>query len=119
MLNRCLNLKQKTNNVFNLFLLGQHSCGGFMNKNEFVDVVKSKSGLSKKDCKLCLDTILEVITDALKHGDSVTLSNFGKFRVSEIKAKPMYSFVTKKTRIVKARKAPSFRASENLKQVVK
>ncbi len=99
--------------------LGQYSCGGIMNKNEFVDVVKLKSGLTKKDCKLCLDTILDVIKDALKRGDSVTLSNFGKFRVSEIKSKPMYSFVTKKTSIVKARRAPTFRASDNLKLIVK
>ena len=43
-----------------------------MNKNEFVNAVYSKSGLTKKDCKLCLDTILEVIKDALSQGDSVT-----------------------------------------------
>ena len=90
-----------------------------MNKNEFVDAVKTKSGLTKKDCKLCLDTILEVIKNALKQGDSVTLSNFGKFKVSEIKSKPMYSFVTKKTSLVEARKTPTFRASETLKRSVK
>ncbi len=90
-----------------------------MNKNEFLSEVKTKTNLSKKDCKLCLDTILEVIKDALKRGDSVTLSNFGKFKVSEIKSKPMYSFVTKKTSIVDARKTPTFRASDTLKRSVK
>ena len=90
-----------------------------MNKNEFVDVVKMKSGLTKKDCKLCLDAFIDVIKDALKRGESVTLSNFGKFKVSSIKSKPMYSFVTKKTTLVQARKTPTFRASESLKQIVK
>ena len=90
-----------------------------MNKNEFVDVVKMKSGLTKKDCKLCLDAFINVIKDALKRGESVTLSNFGKFKVSSIKSKPMYSFVTKKTTLVQARKTPTFRASESLKQIVK
>ena len=37
-----------------------------MNKNEFINVVNEKSGLSKKDCKLCLETILDVIRGALK-----------------------------------------------------
>ncbi len=90
-----------------------------MNKNEFVNAVYSKSGLTKKDCKLCLDTILEVIKDALCQGDSVTLSNFGKFKVNEMKSKPMYSFKTGRTQIVQARKTPSFKASDNLKRIVK
>ena len=90
-----------------------------MNKNEFVDIVKARAGLTKKDCRLCLDTILDVIKDALSHGDSVTLSNFGKFKVNEIKSKPMYSFVTKKTSMAQARRTPTFRASETLKRSVK
>ncbi len=90
-----------------------------MNKNEFLSVVTDRAGLSKKECKLCLDTILEVIKDALKEGDSVTLSNFGKFKMNEIKAKPMYNFATKQTHIMKARKTPAFKASDNLKQSVR
>jgi len=90
-----------------------------MNKNEFISELNNKSGLTKKDCRLCLDTIIEVIKDALKQGQSVTLSNFGKFKVNEVKAKQMYSFKTGKTQTIKARKTPSFRASDNLKQSVK
>lgn len=90
-----------------------------MNKNEFVNAVYSKTGLTKKDCKLCLDTIIEVIKDALKQGESVTLSNFGKFKVNEIKSKPMYSFKTGKTHMMEARRSPSFKASDNLKRSVK
>ncbi len=90
-----------------------------MNKNEFLSEVTSRAGLTKKDCKLCLDTILSVIKDALKEGDSVTLSNFGKFKMNEIKAKPMYNFATKQTRIMRARKTPAFKASDSLKQSVR
>ncbi len=90
-----------------------------MNKNEFVNAVYSKSGLTKKDCRLCLDVILEVIKDALSQGDSVTLSNFGKFKVNEMKSKPMYSFKTGKTQMIEARKSPAFKPSDNLKRIVK
>lgn len=90
-----------------------------MNKSEFVQEVYTKTGLTKKDCKLCLDAIVEVIKEALKDGDSVTLSNFGKFKVTDIKPKSMYSFKTKSTQLVGARKNPSFKPSENLKQVIK
>lgn len=90
-----------------------------MNKNEFVNEVNAKSGLSKRDCKLCLETMLEVIKNALQNGESVTLSNFGKFKVNDIKSKNMYNFRTKETQMVQARKSPSFKASENLKQCIK
>ncbi len=87
-----------------------------MNKNQFVNEVYSKTKLTKKECRLCLDAILSVITDALSNGESVTLSNFGKFKVNEVKSKPMYSFKTKQTQIFSARRAPSFKASDNLKK---
>jgi len=90
-----------------------------MNKNELLNIVNEKSGLSKKDCKLCLETLLEVIRVSLQNGESVTLSNFGKFKVNDVKSKSMYNFKTKNTQIVEARKSPAFKASENLKQCVK
>lgn len=90
-----------------------------MNKNEVVNEVYLKSGISKKECKLCLETILEVIKDVLKSGESVTLSNFGKFKINETKAKQMYSFKEKTTLLVDARKTPTFKASETLKQSIK
>ena len=90
-----------------------------MNKNEFINVVNEKSGLSKKDCKLCLEIMLDVIKSALQNGESITLSNFGKFKVNDVKSKCMYNFKTKNTQIVEGRKTPIFKASENLKHCVK
>ena len=90
-----------------------------MNKNEFVNKINKKSGISKKDCKLCLETMIEVIKTALQSGDSITLSNFGKFKVNDVKSKCLYNFKTKETQLIEARKIPTFKASENLKQSVK
>ena len=90
-----------------------------MNKTEFLTEVYEKTKLTKRDCKLCLDAIIEVIKDALKNGDSVTLSNFGKFKVSNVKSKQMYSFKTKQTELINERRIPAFKASENLKQIIK
>lgn len=90
-----------------------------MNKNEFINEIYNQSGLSKKDCKLCLETMLNVIKSALQSGESVTLSNFGKFKVNDKKAKAMYNFKTKNTQLVEAKRTPIFKASDNLKQYVK
>jgi DNA-binding protein HU-beta len=48
-------------------------------KQEFVDQVAQKSGLSKRDAGKAVDAVLDSITDALKSGDSVTFTGFGKF----------------------------------------
>lgn len=90
-----------------------------MNKKEFITEVNNKTGLTKRECRLCLDAIIDVIKNALKQGESVTLTNFGKFKVSEKKPKQMYSFVTKRTQILSARRTPTFRASDTLKQSIK
>ena len=90
-----------------------------MNKNEFISEINAKSGLSKKDCKLCLETMLEIIKSVLQSGDSVTLSNFGKFKVNDVKSKCLYNFKTKNTQLIEAKKTPTFKASDNLKQCLK
>ena len=90
-----------------------------MNKNEFINEIYNQSGISKKDCKLCLETMLNVIKDALQSGESVSLSNFGKFKVNQLKEKTMYNFKTRNTEIVKTKRTPVFKASENLKQCIK
>lgn len=91
----------------------------YMNKGEFLAAVCDRTSLSKRDCKLCLDAIIEIIKNALKRGEDVTLSNFGKFKVSNIKAKQMYSFKTGQTEILDERRLPTFKASDNLKQIIK
>lgn len=90
-----------------------------MNKNEFIKEVYNQSGLSKKDCKLCLETILNVIRTALQSGESVSISNFGKFQVEHKKAKSLYNFQTKTTELVQAKNTPGFKASSNLKECLK
>jgi len=54
-----------------------------MNKNEFIDAVASKSGLTKKDTSLALEATLETITEALSSGDSVSFIGFGTFSTSK------------------------------------
>ena len=53
-----------------------------MNKNDFIDIVAEKSGLTKKDSKAALDAVLETITETLSKGDSVSFIGFGTFSTS-------------------------------------
>lgn len=50
-----------------------------MNKAEFIDVLASKTGLSKKDAKGALEATLETITEALVKRDTISFIGFGTF----------------------------------------
>jgi DNA-binding protein HU-beta len=51
----------------------------FVTKQEFVDAVANRSGLSRRDAAKAVDAVLDSITDALKKGDQVSFTGFGKF----------------------------------------
>jgi DNA-binding protein HU-beta len=52
---------------------------GEVTKAEFIDNVADKAKLSKKDAQAAVDAFLATVEEALKRGDSVTFTGFGKF----------------------------------------
>ena len=50
-----------------------------MTKADFIDRVAARSGLSRKDAGKAVDAFLDSITDALKGGEVVAFTGFGKF----------------------------------------
>ena len=58
-----------------------------MTKQEFVDQVADRAGLSKKDAAGAVDAFLDTVEDALKRGSEVSFSGFGKFSVSQRSAR--------------------------------
>lgn len=55
-----------------------------MNKTELIDALAGKSGLTKADAGRAVDGVMEIITEALAKGESVTLVGFGTFAVGEL-----------------------------------
>ena len=53
-----------------------------MTKQEFVGQVAQRAGLSTRDAAKAVDAFIDSITDALKRGDSVSFTGFGKFSTS-------------------------------------
>jgi DNA-binding protein HU-beta len=48
-------------------------------KAEFIDRVADKTGLSKRAAAEAVDAFLNTVEEALKRGDAVTFTGFGKF----------------------------------------
>jgi nucleoid DNA-binding protein len=82
--------------------------------NEMATVLKSKN-----DAKAALDCLLSAITNAMKSGDSVTLTGFGSFKAVERKARMVKNIQTGEEIKVNARKVPKFVPGKVLKDTVK
>ena len=90
-----------------------------MTKSEFIDAVAAEAGLSKKDAGDAVDAFLSVVEKTLKSGGEVAFSGFGKFSVTQRKARTGRNPATGETIQIKASKAPKFSAGAALKKAVK
>jgi DNA-binding protein HU-beta len=90
-----------------------------MTKSDFVDRVASESGLSKKDAGTAVDAVISTIENALKSGDEVSFTGFGKFHVADRGAREGRNPRTGETMTIPASKVPRFTAGSGLKKAVK
>lgn len=54
----------------------------YMNKDQLLDALAMKSGVTKKQAGDVLDAFIDTVTSTLSSGDSVALTGFGTFQVS-------------------------------------
>ncbi|HEY4829484.1 MAG TPA: HU family DNA-binding protein [Solirubrobacteraceae bacterium] len=90
-----------------------------MTKQEFVDQVADRAGLSKKDAADAVDAFLNTVEDALKRGSEVSFSGFGKFTVSQRSAREGRNPATGEKIQIAASRVPRFTAGAGLKKAVK
>jgi DNA-binding protein HU-beta len=91
-----------------------------MTKQDFVGRVAAKSGLSQRDAAKAVDAFLDSITDALRAGDSVTFTGFGKFSTSHRKAREGVNPRNPGQKVqIPAADVPKFSAGSSLKSAVK
>ena len=81
-----------------------------MTKQEFVDQVADRAGLSKKDAADAVDAFLATVEDALKRGSDVSFSGFGKFSVSQRSAREGRNPATGEKIQIAASRVPRFTA---------
>ena len=89
-----------------------------MNKTELVAAVAEKSGLTKKDAERVVNATFETITAQLQKGEKVQISGFGIFEVKAREARVGRNPRTKEAIEIPASKAPAFKASKALKDII-
>jgi DNA-binding protein HU-beta len=75
--------------------------------------------MSKRDAGAAVDAVLDTITHALKNGDAVTFTGFGKFSTSHRAARMGVNPRTGEKVQIAATTVPKFSAGSQLKAAVK
>jgi DNA-binding protein HU-beta len=89
-------------------------------KQEFVDRVATKSGLNRRDASKAVDAFLDSVTEALKRGDSVAFTGFGKFSTAQRAARQGVNPRNPSEKVqIPAATVPRFTAGSGLKQALK
>ncbi len=89
-----------------------------MNKNEVVKKLASSTNFTQKDCKIMLNNFSQIISSALKNGETINILGFGKFEVRHKNERKTYNPITKSNIIIPATKVPIFKAGKALKQSI-
>ena len=89
-----------------------------MKKNELVEKVAKKTGISKKDVNEVITTTLETMEEAFKNNEKINFMGFGSFEV--VTRAPRKARAPRTGRIVEVpeTKTVKFKISKKLKEVL-
>ncbi len=90
-----------------------------INKDMLVQTIVAKTDLSKKDVEAVIEGLVDSVTTELQHGNKVTLTGFGTFKVSKRAARQGINPQTKAQITIPAMTVPKFTAGKTLKEAVK
>lgn len=62
-----------------------------MNKNDYINKISTNLDFTKKDVGLIIDEFINLMTNDLKNGEKIMLTNFGTFETSKTKPFNVYS----------------------------
>ena len=89
-----------------------------MKKSHLIDEIQKTTNFKKKDIALVVDTMFDIIKECLSEGESVSISKFGSFVLTQRRAKDLYLPGGTQKIHIKAKKAVKFKPSIKLKDAV-
>ena len=89
-----------------------------MNKAEFISAVSEAAGSSKSEATAHVEAIINVVTNALKGDNEVTLVGFGTFKAKKREARTGRNPRTGESIQIAASNVPSFKAGKAFKDAL-
>jgi DNA-binding protein HU-beta len=90
-----------------------------LTKQEFIQRVAQKSGLTSRDAAKAVDAFMETVTETLKARDSINFTGFGKFSAADRAARQGVNPRTGERVHIAATTVPKFSAGSQLKAALK
>jgi len=90
-----------------------------MNRTQLIEVIATKSELTKKDADRFLSAYIDTLTEAMRAEEKVTLVGFGTFEVRERAAREGRNLQTGEPMHIPATKYPAFKAGKAFKEAVR
>ena len=90
-----------------------------MTKQEFIQKVAGKSGLTARDAGKAVEAFMESVTETLKAGDAINFTGFGKFSAAARAARTGVNPRTGERVQIAATTVPKFSAGSQLKAALK
>jgi DNA-binding protein HU-beta len=87
-------------------------------KKELIERIAEKADVPMGEAQKHFEIFEEVVTEALKAGEEVQITGFGKFSVKERKAREGRNPQTGQKMKISAQKVPAFSAGNALKEAV-
>ena len=89
-----------------------------MNKGELIERIAEEAGVPEGEAQRHFGAFERVVTEALKSGEEVRITGFGKFSVRKRKAREGRNPQTGERMRIAASKVPAFSAGNALKEAV-
>ncbi|SFG77464.1 HU family DNA-binding protein [Sporolactobacillus nakayamae] len=90
-----------------------------MNKNELINKVAEKTGISKKETESVINEALDQVMDTLSKGEKAQFVGFGTFEVRQRASRTGRNPQTGETITIPSTSVPGFRAGNKFKDAVK
>ena len=89
-----------------------------MTRTEFIDALASETNMDKKDAKLFLDALTNVVEQEIKRGGEIPLRGLGKFKVQNRKARVGRNPMTGEPVQIPAKTVVKFTVAKALKDLI-
>jgi DNA-binding protein HU-beta len=89
-----------------------------VNKTELTEEIAQRTDSSKAEAQKYMESFEEVVAEALRGGEEIQITGFGKFYVRQQKAREGVNPQTKQKMRIPASKVPAFSAGKGLKEVL-
>ncbi len=89
-----------------------------MNKKELVEQLAKQTGFTKKDARMALDSMVDVITSALASNEEVTITGFGKFAPRPRRSSRRINPQTRARITVPSKVVPGFKPGKHLREKI-